>query len=124
MFKACSKCGKIHDVNQRCHHDDVRKNEEQRKLRSKYSWTLKSREVREKANYLCEVCRDNNEFVYENVEVHHIQSIKTNKELFLDNNNLVCLCQNCHKKAEKGMIDVEYLKELAVKREKNPPPKN
>lgn len=124
MFKACSKCGKIHDVNQRCHHDDTHKDERQRKLRSKYIWTLKSREVREKANYLCEVCRDQGKIVYDNVEVHHILPLRDYHDLFLENNNLICLCATCHKKAEKNQIDKDYLIKLAELREKNPPPKN
>ena len=123
MFKACSRCGKIHDVNYDCHHGDIHKNEQQRKLRSKYIWTKKSREVRDKANYLCEVCRDQGKIVYDSVEVHHILPLRGHQDLFLENENLICLCQEHHKQAEKGNLDVEYLQALAYKRE-NPPPKN
>ena len=121
MFKACSKCGKIHDVNYDCHHGDHSSAE--KKMRSKYVWTKKSREVRDQANYLCEVCRDQGIFNYENVEVHHLQPLRDRKDLYLENNNLICLCSKHHKEAENGDIDIEYLKKLIDKRE-NPPPKN
>ena len=120
MYKACSKCGKIHDVNFKCDHVDVHKDEQERKLRSKYIWTKKSREIRERANYLCEVCRDQNIFTYENVEVHHILPLRHRQDLFLENENLICLCQEHHKKAENGEIDIDYLRKLALKREKSP----
>ena len=119
MWKACSKCGKIHDVNYKCNHENVHKDETERKLRSKYIWTKKSREIRERANFLCEVCRDKGEFVYENVEVHHILPLRGHHDLFLSNENLICLCTECHRKAENGEIDIEYLKKLAEMREKS-----
>lgn len=121
MYKACSKCGKIHDVNYKCHHDQMHKNEIERKQRSRYVWTVKSKQIREKANYLCEVCRDQNIYTYTSLEVHHIESLKQNKDKFLDDYNLVCLCQKHHKMAENGLIDVEYLKNLAYRRENESP---
>lgn len=121
MWKACSKCGKIHDVNYKCNHDDIHKEEQERKLRQRYVWTKKSQEIREKANHLCEVCRDQNIYTYDNLEVHHIEKLRDRQDLFLDNENLVCLCSDHHKKADKGELDKEYLKKLALKREKNPP---
>lgn len=78
---------------------------------------MKSKEVREKAQWLCEVCRDHGKYVYENVEVHHIIKVKDEPSLLLDNMNLVCLCQECHKKADDGLIDADYLRQLAEARE-------
>ena len=118
MFKACSKCGKIHDTNYKCHANDLHKDEQERKLRKKYIWAKKSQEIRERSNYLCEVCRDQNIFTYEGLEVHHIESLRERKDLFLENTNLVCLCSKHHKMAEKGEIGKDYLKNLASAREK------
>ena len=118
MFKACSKCGKIHDSNYICKvGQDILKNREERKLRSKYAWTRKSEEIRERANYLCEVCRDQGIITYENIEVHHITKVSEDSSLLLDNANLICLCQEHHKRADRGEIDKDYLLELAKKRE-------
>lgn len=118
MFKSCSKCGKIHDTSFKCNAgQDILKNREERKLRSKYAWTLKSEEIRERANHLCEVCREEGKISYEDIEVHHIIKVRQDASLLLDNYNLVALCQEHHKQADKGDIDVDYLLELAKKRE-------
>lgn len=118
MFKACSRCGRIHDSNYKCSHNKPIVNPtEEHALRSRTAWTKKSLEVREKAKFLCEVCKDGGVFTYDGLEVHHITKIRDNKELLLDNYNCVCLCQFHHEQAERGLIDREYLLELARKRE-------
>lgn len=118
MFKSCSRCGKIHDTRYKCNAgQDIYKSREERKLRSKNAWTEKSLEIRERANYLCEVCKDKGIITYDDIEVHHIVKVKDDSSKLLDNYNLVCLCQNHHKQADKGKIDVDYLLDLAKKRE-------
>lgn len=118
MFKACSKCGKIHPSTYECNKGRIYSGGDERHLRSKYKWTQKSLEVRAKANNLCEVCKQDKKYVYDFLEVHHIEKVRNNPDKLLDNYNLICLCQECHKKADKGLIDVEYLKQLAEEREK------
>ena len=117
MFKACGKCGKIHKENYKCTAGKIYQGGDERKLRSKYSWTLKSAEIRERANYLCEVCKDKGVIRYDNIEVHHIIKVKSDREKVLDNLNLICLCQEHHKQADKGELDIDYLISLAKKRE-------
>lgn len=118
MLKSCSKCGKIHDYNFNCNKRLYISKGEARQ-RSQYKWTKKSKEIRERANYLCEVCRDNGVYAYEGLEIHHIISVKENKDKLLDNYNLICLCGEHHREAEQGKIDNKYLFELARKREDN-----
>lgn len=124
MFKTCSRCGKIHDSNYRCTKGKVYKNydSEERKLRHSHQWTQKSLEIREHANWLCEVCRDQGRLNYENLEVHHIIKVKEDKTKLLDNFNLVCLCVTHHKLADEGYIDSDYLLTLAKRREKKQSP--
>ena len=117
MYKACSRCGKIHDSSFKCTANDIHKNRTERKLRSTYKWTKKSEEIREKANYLCEVCRDKGIINYTDIEVHHITKVIDDPNSLLDNYNLICLCQDHHKQADKGLIDRDYLLKLARKRE-------
>lgn len=119
MLKACARCGRIHPKNMTCRKNIISNEGEEKALRNTYKWAAKSQEIRERANYLCEVCKDNNEFVYEKLEVHHIEKLRDNKDLLLDNFNLICLCKLCHTKADKGLIDKEYLKQLAYARETN-----
>lgn len=120
MYRACAKCGKIHSSTYKCSKREYIGGTE-RKLRSQYSWTKKSEEIREKANHLCEVCKDRGIYTYNNLEVHHITKLKDNNEGLLDDFNLVCLCSEHHKQADDGKIDKNYLLSLAERRENNPP---
>ena len=117
MYKACSRCGKIHDSRFKCNVGKVFQGGEERELRAKYAWAKKSEEIRERANHLCEVCRDKGRYTYDRLEVHHIEKLRERKDLLLDNYNLVCLCQEHHKQADRGEIDKEYLSRLAMVRE-------
>ena len=118
MYKACSKCGKIHPRNYVC--GEARRlfqGGEDRKLRSRWKWTQKSREIRERAHHLCEVCKDQGIITYDDIEVHHIVKVKDDESLLLDNYNLICLCAPHHHLADTNQIDSEYLRALVVKRE-------
>lgn len=118
IYKSCSKCGKIHPKNYNCNAiTRTFTGGEERKLRSQYAWTLKSEEIRERANHLCEVCRDKGIITFNNLEVHHIVKLKEDESRLLDNYNLVCLCKEHHKQADNNEIDKDYLFGLAMKRE-------
>ena len=118
MYRACSRCGKVHSTKYKCNHNKIKRDyTEEKKLRNQYKWELKSKEIREKAKYLCEVCKDKGIYNYNMLEVHHITPIRENKTKYLDNYNLVCLCQQHHKEAEKNKIDKDYLLTLAYTRE-------
>lgn len=116
-YKACSRCGKIHDSNYKCNVNRVYQGGEERRLRSTNAWKDKSLEIRNKASYLCEVCRDQGIYTYNNLEVHHIVKVKDNKDLLLDNYNLICLCTEHHKQADNNELDQDYLRKLAERRE-------
>lgn len=123
MYKACSRCGQIHDTKYKCTKNKPKfdysrySTYEERKLRNTAAWANKSIEIRTAAQYLCEVCRDKGVYNYNDIEVHHITKLRDNKAGLLDNNNLVCLCIKHHKQADKGQIDADYLRKLAAKRE-------
>lgn len=120
MFKACARCGKLHPHGYQCSVGAMKRvytSTEERKQRSTYAWTLKSQEIRDKAHYLCEVCLAEGKINYKNIEVHHIVKLKDDRAGLLNNDNLICLCQEHHKKADKNEIAASYLKELARFRE-------
>lgn len=118
-YKACPYCGRIHRAGYECPKKPKRKYSggEERKLRNTYAWTKKSKEIRDKAQGLCEVCRDNGIITYKGLEVHHITKLAEDKDKLLDNSNLVCLCTKHHKEADKGLLSKTYLEELVRKRE-------
>ena len=86
-------------------------------MRSSGAWKRKSEEIREKAHFLCEVCKDGGVYNYKDIEVHHIIKLRDDGDGLLENPNLVCLCQVHHKQADAGQIDPDYLRELARRRE-------
>ena len=117
-YKACSKCGKIHPYGYNCAVGVNRYKVEEDKLRSRYAWTKKSKQIREDAGNLCEVCKDQGIATYNGLEVHHIEKLRENTDSLLDDDNLICLCTRHHKEADNGEIDKEYLRELVKKRGK------
>jgi len=118
-YKSCSRCGRIHDANEKCPIKSPRvyPKTEDRQLRNSWEWQKKSREIREKANYLCEVCKQEGKYTYDLLEVHHINKLKDHPEGLLDNLNLICLCNYHHRLADAGEIKKEYLLKLAKDRE-------
>ena len=121
MYRACSKCGKIHSTKYKCTHNQKWDNDkygtsEERKLRNTSAWANKSKAIREQAQYLCEVCRDKGIYNYRGIEVHHITKLREDKTGLLDDDNLVCLCQFHHKQADRGQLSKEYLTKLALDR--------
>ena len=122
MYKSCSRCGKIHDSNFKCNHGRVYIRDREHKLRSTNKWTKKSLEIRERANYLCEVCRDEGKITYEGLEVHHIDKLREDETKLLDDRNLICLCAYHHKLADENAISKDYLRKLALARDKKESP--
>jgi len=117
MMKSCGKCGKIHPYNYKCDKGRIYNGGIERELRNKYAWAQKSAEIRERAQGLCEVCRAQGLYTYKGLEVHHIIKLRDNPQGLLDNDNLVCLCVEHHKQADAGLIEIDFLRELALKRE-------
>lgn len=122
MLKACSRCGKIHPHGYVCTKGKKYSGGEERKLRNTYQWYEKSKEIRDKANYLCEVCRDKGIYNLTDLEVHHITKLTEAPELLLENENLICLCIMHHKQADNGELDKDYLISLAKLREERTAP--
>ena len=119
MLKSCSKCGRIHDTEYNCTSREYNYTKD-RQLRSTYKWRMKSKEIRERAGWLCEVCKDkhslNSNTIKSKLEVHHIEKVEERPDLLLDNNNLIFLCTQHNKMADNGLLDKEYLHSLAKAR--------
>ena len=116
-YKSCSKCGKIHPASYKCRVGIQYNGGIERKLRSTYAWTKKAEEIKERAHFLCEVCRDQGVYTYNGLETHHITKVRDDESKLLDNENLIVLCEEHHSKADRGEISANYLRELALKRE-------
>ena len=120
IYKSCSKCGKIHDMNYKCKTNykfESRTEDETRKLRNNYKWHTKAKEIKEQSKFLCAMCFEEGIYNYNDLEVHHIEKIRDNKGKLLDNDNLICLCRRHHILADNGTISKEHLYELVKKGE-------
>lgn len=118
MLKSCTKCGRVHAQNYQCtaRRNNTPKTLDQ-KLRSTNRWQRKSEEIRRASKWLCAICLEEGVYNYEQLEVHHIEKLRDNKDRLLDNYNLICLCKRHHELADAGKIDVAHLEELARVRE-------
>lgn len=114
MLKSCKYCGRIHDNKFDCGMKPKRKKEPTQinKFRWSRKWTEKREQIRERDNYLCLVCKAENRFTYEDLEVHHIVPLEEDYNLRLDDDNLITLCVIHHKAADREEIDREYLYKL------------
>lgn len=127
MYKSCSRCGKIHDINYKCTHNKPKYDNHRYKTiadmpRYSFAWQKKSKEIKESSNYLCEVCLDLGAYNYSDLEVHHINKLREDPNSLLVNENLITLCKLHHMQAEKGHLSKEYLTKLAKIRENKHPP--
>ena len=75
MWKACSKCGKMHSYSYKCTANRTVINDKESKLRNKNKWHEKSEEIREASNYLCAICKEQGIYNYNKISVHHIEKL-------------------------------------------------
>ena len=120
-LKACPYCGRIHPKGFDCGHLPKRgqKNTtEEKRFRSSTAWTRKSIRIRERDHYMCVYCmQHDNHINTEEIEVHHIISLKQDYNRRLDDDNLISLCREHHEAAEVGVIKQHTLLSMAAKQE-------
>ena len=136
MLKSCAYCGRIHEKKYICQQKaaaDAKRasrkkfRTEQDALRNTNAWKKKSRNIRERDNYMCQACLNGIGFLPErrittnNLQVHHIIPLKKDRNKAFDSDNLITLCEQCHELAEVGIIPTAKLREIAEKSEKIPP---
>ena len=117
MLVSCTKCGRVHDAKFNCQAGKPRqwptRNSKADKVRHTNRWTRTALQVKEDAQYLCEYCRGQGRYIYDGLSVHHIVPLEEDTSKAFDYDNLICLCSQCHEKAERGDISREELAELA-----------
>ena len=117
MYKACSRCGRIHPANVKCYAGRERKETTASKIRSRNRWKQKAKQIKEDAQYICEYCRAHGKITTQMLEVHHIVPLEEDDSLAFDDDNLICLCNACHRDAEAGKISREELHAIVTHRE-------
>lgn len=115
----CPFCGKKHPIDQkecpnRWKYKRDNSSEENKKVNKFYSskaWKDKREEIKTRDIY-CQRCFIKFGIVtYDGLEIHHIESLTTKWEKRLQNDNLICLCKQCHSfcdKCNNGRLDFEW----------------
>lgn len=124
MLKSCKYCMRIHDSKYDCGKKPkkLKKTSKKDRFRWTVAWQKKREEIKERDNYLCQVCIRNRyntseQFNYNDLEVHHAISLENDFEKRLDNDNLITLCERHHEMAEKGEIPLKEIQEIIVEQE-------
>ena len=133
MLRSCQYCGRIHDRKYICpqkqrnilERQEKRneKNREAYQFRDTKTWREKSRQIRERDRYCCQVCirglhDPERQFETDGISVHHIASIREDWEKRLNNENLISLCRRHHEMAERGEIEKTELEKIAKEQER------
>lgn len=118
MLKACGRCGKLHPLGYICRYGQKLKYSERSdidtaKLHNKSAWRSKRDSIKERCFNLCEVCKAEGIYNYNNIEVHHITKLSQDPNGLLEDDNLIALCVKHHKQADRGELKASYLRELA-----------
>lgn len=128
MLKSCSYCGRIHDSKYNCEKkpQKFKKKYEKDTFRSSSAWQKKAEEIKERDNYLCQICIRNlygtmTRLNSMGLSVHHAIPLKINYELRLSNDNLITLCAKHHEMAESGEIPLNEILNIIRQQEKDPP---
>ena len=107
MFKSCSRCGRIHDINKKCYANSrnyYQHDEKVRKFRNSTTWKNKAYEIKERDKFLCQICLKKNIINYRDLSVHHIIPVIESEALRLENSNLITVCETHHRECESGKI--------------------
>lgn len=123
MFKSCRWCGGIHPfATDRCRKNRYRigfdgkpRTDEGYKYRNNSKFMKLSSFLKEERHNLCAACLVDGVINSQRIEVHHIEKISEKPELAYDISNLICLCSQHHRQAERGELSKEYLRKI------NPP---
>lgn len=128
MLKSCTYCGQIHEKNFDCGKKPTatKKNTDLDKFRSSFVWQKKRNYIKKRDKYICQICAEgvfdvgSRKYNTEELEVHHIEPLKNDFSLRLNNENLLTLCRKHHEMAECGKIPKDVLKRIALTREHPP----
>lgn len=124
--KSCKYCGKTHEEDYKCKNRPVKRKriDESIYFRNSQSWQNKRKKIRERDNYLCQVCIRNlynteRRYNYEGLQVHHAVPLNADKTLKLDDSNLITLCEYHHYLCDRGVIPYSEVKKIIDEQEQN-----
>ena len=119
MLKSCKYCGRIHDSKYDCGMKPVVHNRrtDYDRFRNTAKWQQKREEIKQRDNYLCQVCIRNlhntsRRYNSEGISVHHAHKLNDAYDKRLDDDNLITLCEYHHKMADDGTIKLSEILDI------------
>ena len=116
IWKSCKYCGRVHEEGYKCHKKPIKRKkiDEAVKFRNSPKWQKKRKQIKERDNYLCQICirelyGTKRKYNSEGLQVHHAVPINLSEDLKLDESNLITLCSMHHSMCEKGRIPFEEI---------------
>lgn len=114
----------MHEEDYKCKKKPAKKKriDESVHFRNSQSWQNKRKKIKERDNYLCQVCIRNlwgaeRKYNYENLQVHHAVPLNADKTLKLDDSNLITLCEYHHYLCDMGAIPYDEVKKIIDEQE-------
>ena len=102
---------RIHESKYDCGRKPVHKKQgnNKDKFRWTQAWQHKRDEIKQRDNYLCQVCirklyDTHDQYTYDGLEVHNAITLEEDFDMRLDNDNLLTMCGMHHEMAESGKI--------------------
>ena len=113
----CGICGGKHEINTECPHkykfkkvSDV--SQKANKFYRTKAWQMKRKEIIERDKY-CQRCWLKFGIVnMDQLQIHHIKQLTQYWEERLNNDNLICVCLQCHRfldQSNNGKLDFDWL---------------
>lgn len=130
MLRSCPHCGRYHDSRYDCGKKPVRKKTKYTKadyFRRSREWTNKAIEIKQRDNYLCQICIRNryntlHQYNYSNLSVHHAVPVNQDWGKRMDDNNLLTVCSYHHQMCESGEIPAAEVLSIIEEQEQKAPP--
>ena len=115
----CQVCRKIHEG--RCERPRQygkygKRNSAADKFRNSQSWRRKTAVILERDFHCCRLCASAGVICTHDLSVHHIVPLSVDYDKRLDDDNLITLCDEHHKAAERGEISKKELLEIVIEK--------
>lgn len=112
MLRACPVCGRIHNVSHECKTKRMPRTSAADRFRNTKEWHDARDAARERDTNMCVVCRSEGLINVDDLSVHHIVPLEEDYELRAELDNLATVCGEHHRKAERGDISRDFLRDL------------
>lgn len=111
-LKSCKYCGRVHSGGCTSKPKRIKESNDHTKLRTCRKWDKVRKRVNERDHYMCRVCFARGAINTVGLETHHIIPLVDDADLAYEDDNLITLCVEHHKAADRGLIAREELYRL------------